>query len=389
MRPWARSWRTTPRHSPSDRSAPTPNTLSVPWPSCATRGVVLPSRMSIRCPAPYRCPRTAAGPRATSCSARPHPAWRSSATGRSACSGWARTCPTASGGASSASSSPRASSGWTPTASGPCVPPRPATPCCPGPDRYRCAAHPPGRRGPPPPVAGPAHRQRPPTDGFGTLRATETSDAVLSGTRPVPLRRAPARPARAAATGRRAGASAAAADLDDTQTETFERLRGWRAATAKEQGVPAYVVVHDAALRELVLRLPTTLPDLATVSGIGAAKVDRYGARVLEALTACPGAERWPDLRRSGLRRDLVVGRGLVVGRRDEAPLDVGNHGPGVTPQQEREHRPEGDEHPVRGEQHDAGRQHRERQHPERHERTTEQVVPGNARGVPQPEGEE
>src|SRR5665648_981579 len=227
------------------------------------------------------------------------------------------------------------------------------------------------------------------TDGFGTLRATDTSDAVLSGARQVPLRRAPARPARAAATGRRAGASAAAANLDDTQTETFERLRGWRAATAKEQGVPAYVVFHDATLRELVLRLPTTLAELATVSGIGAAKVDRYGARVLEALAACPGAERRPDLRRSGLRRDLVVGRGLVVGRRDEAPLDVGNHGPGVTPQQEREHRPEGDEHPVRGEQHDAGRQHRERQHPERHERTTEQVVPGNARGVPQPEGEE
>ena len=124
------------------------------------------------------------------------------------------------------------------------------------------------------------------TDGFGTLRATDTSDAVLSGARQVPLRRAPARPARAAATGRRAGASAAAADLDDTQTETFERLRGWRAATAKEQGVPAYVVFHDATLRELVLRLPTTLAELATVSGIGAVKVDRYGARVLEALTA-------------------------------------------------------------------------------------------------------
>ncbi len=124
------------------------------------------------------------------------------------------------------------------------------------------------------------------TDGFGTLRATETSDAVLSGARQVPLRRAPARPARAAATGRRAGASAAAADLDDTQTETFERLRGWRAAAAKEQGVPAYVVFHDATLRELALRLPTTLAELATVSGIGAAKVDRYGARVLEALTA-------------------------------------------------------------------------------------------------------
>jgi ATP-dependent DNA helicase RecQ len=66
----------------------------------------------------------------------------------------------------------------------------------------------------------------------------------------------------------------------------FERLRGWRSATAKEQGVPAYVVFHDATLRELALRLPTTLDELGTVSGIGAAKVDRYGTQVLEALRA-------------------------------------------------------------------------------------------------------
>jgi ATP-dependent DNA helicase RecQ len=122
-------------------------------------------------------------------------------------------------------------------------------------------------------------------DGYGTLEVTAASDAVLSGARPVPLRRAPARTARAATT-RRTGASAAAADLDETQAATFERLRGWRAATAKEQGVPAYVVFHDATLRELALRLPTTLAELAGVSGIGAAKIDRYGARVLEALRA-------------------------------------------------------------------------------------------------------
>ena len=122
-------------------------------------------------------------------------------------------------------------------------------------------------------------------DGYGTLQVTATSDAVLSGARQVPLRRAPVRPPRATSA-RRTGAAAATADLDPTQTDMFERLRGWRAATAKEQGVPAYVVFHDATLRELALRLPTTLDELGTVSGIGAAKVDRYGTQVLEALRA-------------------------------------------------------------------------------------------------------
>jgi ATP-dependent DNA helicase RecQ len=122
-------------------------------------------------------------------------------------------------------------------------------------------------------------------DGYGTLQVTATSDAVLSGARQVPLRRAPVRPPRAS-TARRTGAAAATADLDSTQADMFERLRGWRAATAKEQGVPAYVVFHDATLRELALRLPATLDELGTVSGIGAAKVDRYGTQVLEALRA-------------------------------------------------------------------------------------------------------
>jgi len=64
----------------------------------------------------------------------------------------------------------------------------------------------------------------------------------------------------------------------------FERLRTWRAATAKEQGVPAYVVFHDATLREIATRLPTSLDELGTVGGIGVAKRDKYGPQVLEAL---------------------------------------------------------------------------------------------------------
>ena len=128
-------------------------------------------------------------------------------------------------------------------------------------------------------------------DGYGTLRTTPASADVLAGRRAVALRRAPARADRPARTARsrpgrsgRSGAPAAAADLDAGQAALFERLRAWRAAVAKEQGVPAYVVFHDATLRELAQRRPTTPAELGAVSGIGAAKLERYGAGALAVI---------------------------------------------------------------------------------------------------------
>ena len=64
----------------------------------------------------------------------------------------------------------------------------------------------------------------------------------------------------------------------------FERLRTWRGAVAKEQGLPAYVIFHDATLREIAARQPTGLAELGTISGIGEAKLARYGEQVLATL---------------------------------------------------------------------------------------------------------
>jgi ATP-dependent DNA helicase RecQ len=64
----------------------------------------------------------------------------------------------------------------------------------------------------------------------------------------------------------------------------FERLRAWRAAVAKEQGLPAYVIFHDATLRQIAVSLPTTLAELALVNGVGETKLARYGEQVLEIL---------------------------------------------------------------------------------------------------------
>ena len=118
-------------------------------------------------------------------------------------------------------------------------------------------------------------------DGYSTLHVTEASGAVLRGERAVALRQEPVR-VRAARP--RRGSVAAAADLDPGDAEVFERLRAWRAGVAKDQGVPAYVVFHDATLREVARARPGTVTDLAGISGVGAAKLERYGGSLLAAL---------------------------------------------------------------------------------------------------------
>lgn len=117
------------------------------------------------------------------------------------------------------------------------------------------------------------------TDGYGTLRLTELSAVVLRGERPVPLR-TETRVARSTAT-RSRRAAAETTPLDDADTELFERLRAWRARTAKANGLPAYVVFHDATLRAIAAARPEDTGTLGTISGVGASKLEKYGEGVL------------------------------------------------------------------------------------------------------------
>ncbi|MGW4425732.1 DNA helicase RecQ [Streptosporangium sp. NPDC004631] len=132
---------------------------------------------------------------------------------------------------------------------------------------------------------------------YGTLLLTEASAEVLGGRRRVPLRREPERQARAAKAPRTAKAGrAAVTELSDEATGVFERLRAWRAATAKEQGVPAYVVFHDATLREIATEFPSSLAELAGVSGVGENKLAKYGQEILDTLAdGRPDAEAGSD----------------------------------------------------------------------------------------------
>jgi ATP-dependent DNA helicase RecQ len=120
---------------------------------------------------------------------------------------------------------------------------------------------------------------------YGMLDLTQGSQEVLGRRREVMLRREPERPARAGRAARAAKAAAApAAELDPAAAAVFERLRAWRAATAKEQSMPAYVIFHDATLRQIASESPATLAELGTVSGVGETKLARYGQQVLDVL---------------------------------------------------------------------------------------------------------
>jgi ATP-dependent DNA helicase RecQ len=117
----------------------------------------------------------------------------------------------------------------------------------------------------------------------GTLVLTEGSGEVLGRRRDVPMRREPERTvAPAAKTARKAEP----VELSGEAVGVFERLRAWRAATAREQGVPAYVVFHDATLRQIAILNPASLDELGTVNGVGENKLAKYGKQILETLSA-------------------------------------------------------------------------------------------------------
>ena len=78
--------------------------------------------------------------------------------------------------------------------------------------------------------------------------------------------------------------AAATAELSPEAAPLFERLRAWRAATAKELSVPAYVIFHDATLRQIAAEAPTSLEQLSTVSGVGENKLAKFGEQILDTL---------------------------------------------------------------------------------------------------------
>jgi len=125
----------------------------------------------------------------------------------------------------------------------------------------------------------------PDAEGHGTLRLTDACRPLLRGETRLALRRDPStradgRRGRGGGTGRAAG-SGAAEPADPAARARFAALKAWRKRVAGEQGVPPYVVFHDSTLAAIAEAAPGTRQALAAMPGLGATKLERYGADVL------------------------------------------------------------------------------------------------------------
>ena len=117
-------------------------------------------------------------------------------------------------------------------------------------------------------------------EGYGTLALTDESRAVLKGERTLMLRREVDKPVKVATP----RSKSLQPDLPRAAQSVFEALRSWRAGIARSHGVPAYVIFHDATLREIALARPDTLEDLGFVNGVGIKKLESYGESILECI---------------------------------------------------------------------------------------------------------
>jgi ATP-dependent DNA helicase RecQ len=116
-------------------------------------------------------------------------------------------------------------------------------------------------------------------EGHGGLALGGEVRPLLRGERPLELRRDPQhRPAR------RTASSGMAQTLTPREADRFARLRAWRLARAREEGVPPYVIFHDSTLLALARARPGATRELALVPGMGRAKLERFGAAVLALL---------------------------------------------------------------------------------------------------------
>ncbi len=116
-------------------------------------------------------------------------------------------------------------------------------------------------------------------EAYGSLKLPEAARAVLKGEQAIAMRRYQ-KPVRSRTAARRPAAEAES-DLSPAQQSLYERLRWWRVETARSHNVPAYVIFHDATLREIARAMPMSLDDMRNVSGVGEKKLETYGEQII------------------------------------------------------------------------------------------------------------
>jgi len=128
---------------------------------------------------------------------------------------------------------------------------------------------------------------RPDADRHGALRMTEAARPILRGEASITLRRD---------TVQSAGAKPAVRSLvSDGDAPLLSALKAKRRALAEAAGVPAYIVFADRTLIEMAERRPRNLDDMARITGVGAKKLESFGAAFLEVITGAAPAALHPQ----------------------------------------------------------------------------------------------
>ncbi|KAF0192209.1 MAG: ATP-dependent DNA helicase RecQ [Gammaproteobacteria bacterium] len=117
-------------------------------------------------------------------------------------------------------------------------------------------------------------------EGHGGLRLTEASRPVLRSEHRLMLRKM-IRPAKAMR-GKRDGSGV----VDAADETLWQALRACRKSLADAQGIPAYMIFHDATLMDMLQRRPLTRDQMADISGVGARKLEAYGEPFLAVIHA-------------------------------------------------------------------------------------------------------
>jgi ATP-dependent DNA helicase RecQ len=116
-------------------------------------------------------------------------------------------------------------------------------------------------------------------EAYGSLKLADEARSVLRGERKVQLRQyqKPVRQKRQTVRSK----GYVETDLSSMQQVIFDKLRWWRVETARKHNVPAYVIFHDATMREIAKIRPASIDDLRNVSGVGEKKLETYGEEIV------------------------------------------------------------------------------------------------------------
>jgi ATP-dependent DNA helicase RecQ len=120
-------------------------------------------------------------------------------------------------------------------------------------------------------------------EGYGGLRLAEASRPVLRGEQEVWLRR-DAEPAKRRSSKAERGSRLREAFAGANEDPMWQALKDKRMELAREQGVPPYVIFHDSTLLEILNQRPQTLDEMGRISGIGQAKLVKYGDAFLQVV---------------------------------------------------------------------------------------------------------